>query len=148
MASPMFLSTGGGLYSTIEDYSHLSEMLLDDGLYRGRRILKEETVKFMRTPTQSTHLKKEMYSTPVGNNLKGYAYNNLVRILTEPEEAEFMGVHGNIGEFGWDGLAGNFMWIDPAANLYGLFMIQTAEGADLTTRRDLYKTFYDVLNQN
>ena len=36
---PAFESGGAGLVSTLEDYSHFADMLLDKGMYQGKRIL-------------------------------------------------------------------------------------------------------------
>ena len=44
-----FLSGGGGLISTIQDYANFCQMLIDGGEFKGERILKEETVKLMFT---------------------------------------------------------------------------------------------------
>ena len=44
-----FLSGGGGLVSTIQDYANFCRMLVDAGIFKGRRILEEETVKLMFT---------------------------------------------------------------------------------------------------
>jgi CubicO group peptidase (beta-lactamase class C family) len=39
-----FLSGGGGLVSTVRDYANFCQMLVDGGLFKGRRLLKEETL--------------------------------------------------------------------------------------------------------
>lgn len=44
-----FLSGGGGLISTIGDYANFCQMLVDGGLFHGRRLLKEETIRLMFT---------------------------------------------------------------------------------------------------
>jgi len=44
-----FLSGGGGLVSTIQDYANFCRMLVDRGECKGKRVLKEETVKLMFT---------------------------------------------------------------------------------------------------
>src|SRR5574344_1318598 len=41
---PAFLSGGAGLFSTLEDYHHFLLMLLNDGVYQGKRILAKESV--------------------------------------------------------------------------------------------------------
>src|ERR1700761_964342 len=46
---PKRLSPSGGLYSTAEDYWHFCQMLLNRGEYKGKRYLKESTVKTMHT---------------------------------------------------------------------------------------------------
>lgn len=44
-----FLSGGGGLLSTIEDYSHFCQMMVQGGEYNGNRILQPDTVRLMFT---------------------------------------------------------------------------------------------------
>jgi CubicO group peptidase (beta-lactamase class C family) len=44
-----FVSGGGGLVSTMQDYANFCRMLVDGGEFKGNRILKEETVKLMFT---------------------------------------------------------------------------------------------------
>ena len=44
-----FLSGGGGLVSTIQDYANFCQMLVDEGKFKGRRLLKPDTVRLMFT---------------------------------------------------------------------------------------------------
>lgn len=69
----------------------------------------------------------------------GYNYSNLMRILTNPEQAKVLGVNGSIGEFGWDGAGGNFIVIDPSRELVAVFMMQDNAGPEPILRRALYK---------
>lgn len=44
-----FLSGGGGLVSTIQDYANFCQMMVDGGEFKGRCLLKQETIKLMFT---------------------------------------------------------------------------------------------------
>lgn len=44
-----FLSGGGGLVSTVQDYANFCQMMVDGGQFKGNRVLKEETVDLMFT---------------------------------------------------------------------------------------------------
>lgn len=44
-----FLSGGGGLVSTVRDYANFCQMLVDGGQFKGRRLLKPETLRLMFT---------------------------------------------------------------------------------------------------
>lgn len=44
-----FLSGGGGLVSTVEDYANFCQMLVDGGRFKERRVLRGETVELMFT---------------------------------------------------------------------------------------------------
>lgn len=134
-----FLGGGGGCYSTASDYCRLMQMLLNGGELDGVRVLKPETVEFMRTPQLTDEQLAAKEADGVGMGVPGYSYSNLLRILTEPEKAQALGVNGHVGEFGWDGAGGNFCLADPEANLVAVFMMQTFEGPEPILRRHLYK---------
>jgi len=42
-----FLSGGGGLVSTVRDYANFCQMLVDGGQFKGRRLLKPDTLRLM-----------------------------------------------------------------------------------------------------
>lgn len=44
---PAFESGGAGLVSTIDDYSHFAQMLLNGGSYKGKQILGSSVVEFL-----------------------------------------------------------------------------------------------------
>lgn len=113
----IFESGGAGLVSTIEDYSHFAQMLLNGGSYQGVRILGRKTVELMR----SSHLNAEQKETYNWDNLKGYGYGCLVRVLENPGNN---GCNGDVGEFGWDGWTGNNMLINTKENMVLLYFIQ------------------------
>lgn len=58
-----FESGGAGLVSTMEDYSHFAQMLLQGGIYNGIRILGEKTVEFMRQDRLSPSQKGRLTGT-------------------------------------------------------------------------------------
>ncbi len=116
---PAFESGGAGLCSTLDDYSHFAEMLLNMGEYKGRRIMPEQAVKFMTTSHFSPALKSDL------NNgwdwLSGYCYGNLMRICTDEDETA---VFSSKGEYGWDGWLGTFFSNEPAHGITLLVGVQ------------------------
>lgn len=44
-----FLSGGGGLVFTLQDYAYFCQMLIDGGRYQGQRLLQEDTIPLMFT---------------------------------------------------------------------------------------------------
>lgn len=130
LRKPAFESGGAGLASTIEDYSKFTTMLLNKGVYNGRRILSERSVEYMTT----SHLKpKQEECLDSWDGLAGYSYGNLMRILTKPELCNHLGIKG---EYGWDGWLGVFFMNSPKDNLSFLFMYQkTDSGTTALTRR-------------
>ena len=67
-APPAFESGGAGLVSTLDDYMAFAQMLMAGGVYRGRRILSEATVRHMTSPQLPPHLQRDMW-----DNLGGYS---------------------------------------------------------------------------
>lgn len=127
---PAFESGGAGLASTIEDYGKFATMLLNKGVYNGRRLLSEKTVEYMTT----SHLNKEQEQCLESwDGLAGYSYGNLMRILTKPELCHHLGTRG---EYGWDGWLGVFFMNSPKDNLTFLLMYQkTNSGTTALTRK-------------
>ena len=114
--NPAFSSGGAGLFSTVQDYGKFASMLLQNGIFGGKRFLREDTVAFMRSNGLNEEQKKA-FDWP---HLKGYGYGNLMRVMLTPTEASFP---CSEGEFGWDGWAGVYVAIDPVENLVITYFI-------------------------
>ncbi|MGE0102164.1 MAG: serine hydrolase domain-containing protein [Blastocatellales bacterium] len=111
LSSMGMLSGGGGLTSTAYDYLNFCQMLLDQGVFKGKRLLGRKTVQLM----SSDHLGSIPGMGPGTGFGLGFA------VSKAPGEA---GVMGSPGEFNWGGAAGTKFWIDPQEQLIGIFMIQ------------------------
>ena len=108
---PEFDSGGGGIVSTVKDYSKFCSALANGGVgQNGNRIISSGTIDLMRTnqltPENSRNFNWEQ--------LKGYGYGLGVRTLIDKAAS---GSTGNIGEFGWGGAAGANVLIDPSLKL-------------------------------
>lgn len=122
MAVPnAFESGGAGLVSTIDDYAHFAQMLMNRGVYRGRRILGERTVEFLTTGSLTPEQRRGMDSW---TSLDGHTYGNLMRVLQEPGRAMAM---GSRGEYGWDGWEGCYFANCPEERLTILLMMQKTD---------------------
>lgn len=109
-----FESGGGGLVSSLKDYSLFCEALLNKGELNGNRIIGRETLDLM---TQNHLQGKALKSF----NLDGYGYGLGVRTMMNPQQAGFP---GSLGEYGWSGAATTWMCIDPAKEMYAVLMLQ------------------------
>ena len=118
---PDFESGGGGLYSTIGDYSRFAQMLLHGGTLEGVRILGRKTVDLISTD----HLTAEQRKGDSWDTQRGYGYGLGVRVLTNPELA---GINGSAGEWGWDGAFGNWFCVDPKENLTCVYLTTNLPG--------------------
>ncbi|MDO4187404.1 MAG: serine hydrolase domain-containing protein [Lachnospiraceae bacterium] len=115
---PKFESGGAGLSSTIDDYSKICTMLLNNGEYKGKRILHPETIRFM---TMGSLNERQRSCIGNWNYLNGYTYGNLLRVLKYPGEAVSIGVQG---EYGWDGWLGVYVSNIPEYDMTILYMQQ------------------------
>ena len=104
--APAFESGGAGLVSTLDDYAAFASMLMNDGVYGGRRILSPAAVRFMTAPHLSPEVRRNLW-----DSLCGYNYGCLVRVCDRPGSC---GVFNEAGEYGWDGWLGTYF-----ANLPG-----------------------------
>ena len=103
----------GGMFGTLDDYIRFGEMLRKGG----DGILAPETVAEMTR----NHLNDAQIATFNGQPT-GYGYGWLVRTMMHPEMRPF-GTEST-GCFGWDGMAGTTLRIDPARGLTTVFGIQ------------------------
>jgi CubicO group peptidase (beta-lactamase class C family) len=113
MSSKVYFAGGGGLVTTIDDYSHFAQMLANGGELNGKRILSPRTVKLMA----SVHVP----STTQGRTT-GEGFGLSVRVMQDA-------VAGNHrvsdGSFGWSGAYGTHFWVDPKEDLIAVMFIQT-----------------------
>ena len=92
-----------GLFSTADDLAVYSQMLLNGGVYDGKRLLKTETVKRMTAPRE----------VPLGGGKKGlrtYGWDMQTSYSSNRGELFPSGV-----SFGHTGFTGTSLWIDPAS---------------------------------
>lgn len=136
---PEFESGGAGLVSTISDYARFAKMLLNKGVFEGKRYLKEETVTYL----SADHLNEEQRKAIDWENLKGHSYCNLMRILVDKEE---WNKSGSVGEFGWDGWAGVYVIMDPEKELVLLYFISRIDKENDTLRNQIRDIVYDSLS--
>ena len=120
-AKPEFESGGGGLFSTVRDYSRFAQMLLHGGTLDGVRILGRKTIDLISTD----HLTPEQRRSDSWDTQRGYGYGLGVRVLTNPELA---GINGSAGEWGWDGAFGNWFCVDPKENLTCVYLTTNLPG--------------------
>ena len=113
MSSKVYFAGGGGLVSTIDDYSRFAQMLANGGELNGRRLLSPRTVKLM----SSVHIPYTLQGRTLG---EGFGLS--VRVMQDA----IVGNHRvSDGTFGWSGAYGTHFWIDPKEDIVAVMMIQT-----------------------
>ncbi|MBO7748769.1 beta-lactamase family protein [Paenibacillus sp. MWE-103] len=110
-------SGGGGLLSTIGDYGRFAQALARGGELDGVRLLSPQTLQLMAT----NHLNPRQLQDFDWSQMSGYGYGLGVRVMINRAAG---GSNGPIGEYGWAGLAGSWVLIDPAEELSVVYMQQ------------------------
>ena len=110
-AAAMFGGVAGhaGLFSNAHDLAAIMQMLLDEGVYNGRRYLKPETVRyFTKAPFGATN-----------DNRRGIGFDKLPIGKKGTCTAS---KSGSMQGFGHTGFTGTFVWADPANKTIIVFL--------------------------
>ncbi len=107
-------AANGGLFSTPADYGRICQMLLSGGTWQGKRILSDQSVKRLGTPT-TADLKTGF--TP------GNAWGVGCCVVREPQGPTSM---LSKGTYGHGGAYGTQAWIDPVKGRAYLLFVQRA----------------------
>lgn len=108
-----FLSGGGGLNSTAENYVRFAEMLLNGGEYRGARIIEESTLAQMLAPKIGEDVSREFYFF---GNIGNWGLGFHLQPTTENPDGPY--------NFGWRGIGGTIFIVDRENDFYMVYMEQ------------------------
>jgi CubicO group peptidase (beta-lactamase class C family) len=97
-----YTAAGAGLASTLEDYKHFAAMLLQGG----QGIIKPEYVEMMSSPQVPQLIMPGSQRWGLG-----------VRVICDSSYLRLPA-----GSFGWSGAYGTHFWVDPADDLYAVYM--------------------------
>jgi methyl acetate hydrolase len=122
--APEFHMGGGGLYSTVGDYSKFTQMILHAGRFNGVRVLRPETVATMSSNAMGNLVCNVMKSAvPSATNdvefLAGMKWG--LSFLINPDK---LPAGRSAGSLAWAGLANSYYWIDPTRKVTGVFATQ------------------------
>ena len=144
LSPPIFLSGGGGLVGTVDDYQRFVDMLLNGGELDGRRIIGRKTLEYMtinHLPEGKTlnELGQSLFSEAV---MEGMGFGLGFSTLVDPARN---GAVSSGGEFAWGGAASTAFWVDPAEEITCVFMTQLMPSSSYPLRRELKATVYQAL---
>lgn len=110
-AAAMFGGVAGhaGLFSNAHDLAALMQMLLDKGVYNGKRYLKAETVRYFTTAPYAAS----------NDNRRGIGFDKLP---INKKGTCTASKSGSMQGFGHTGFTGTFVWADPANNTVIIFL--------------------------
>jgi CubicO group peptidase (beta-lactamase class C family) len=114
-----FESGGAGLNTTIGDYAHFLQMLLNKGTLDGKRYLKPETVALMTSDQigPETGIIHDPFYFPSPNS--GFGLGFAVR-TSPPANTTWP-----LGEYRWDGAGSAFYFVDPVDDMFAIFMVHS-----------------------
>jgi len=132
-------SGGGGLISTIDDYAIFANALCAGGTAANKyRILGNHTIDLMRT----NHLDETQMKDYTWPHHNGYGYGLGVRTMIDKAAG---GSNSNIGEYGWSGMAGTYVLIDPAIDLTYVYVQQLMPSKEEYVAPRLKNVIYGTL---
>ena len=119
---PEWESGGGGLVSTLNDYTRFAQMILGGGELDGKRYLSPAAFKAMTSDHigPGSGVARDYYYFP-GDGF-GYGYGFAVR--TDPGNAK-PPPPGSIGELKWDSGSGTYFGVDPKLDMIYILLVQT-----------------------
>jgi len=121
-ARPKFLSGGGGLVSTAPDYWRFAQMILDGGVFEGRRYLQPATVELMHVNVLAPGVEVTLY-TP---DTRGLGFGMDFAIVLDPALAR---TAQGVQSYYWGGAFGTWFWIDPMNDMTVIGFIQNLSGS-------------------
>jgi CubicO group peptidase (beta-lactamase class C family) len=142
---PSYLSGASGLISSTRDYAAFCQMLLGGGQLDGRRVLGRKTLELMTR----NHLPggRTLTDLAVGgfgeSGFDGVGFGLGVAVSQGPEATAMSGTEG---DFWWGGAANTSFWIDPAEDLFAIFMTQLLPWAAYPFRGELRALVYQALD--
>jgi CubicO group peptidase (beta-lactamase class C family) len=123
-------SGGGGLVSTAGDYARFCQMMLDNGMVNGKRLLSRKTVELM------THDQLGKIGPDQGFGL-GFGVDGVKGPMDEL---------GSPGEFGWGGFFYTSFTIDPKEQMIVIFMAQLHPAGDVNIQNRVKTLVYEAIN--
>ena len=136
LSHPTFLSGGGGLVSTIDDYNAFAQNLLGHRQARVPPLLGAKTVEYMT----SNHLPGNSDLAGMGQRVfsetsfEGVGFGLSGSVVIDPPTSS---VTDSVGCYGWGGAASTYFWNDPKEDITTVFMTQLLPSSTWPIRREL-----------
>ena len=141
---PTFLSGGGGMVGTIDDYHRFARMLLNKGELEGTRLLGRKTVDYMAANHLPGGRDLAAMGQPVFSETpyEGIGFGLGFSVVVSPTAANVL---DSPGEFAWGGAASTYFWVDPAEEVIAVFLTQLLPSSTYPIRRELKTLVYQAL---
>ena len=143
--APKAPSGAGGLVSTMSDYSHFCDMLIQRGSFKGKQLISPTTLALMTRNHLGDSSLAEMAVggfSETTNNGVGFGLG-----FASTVDAAASGTVGE-GDFYWGGLASTLFWVDPIEELYTIFMTQLIPSSIFNFRGQIKNIVYGSLSED
>ena len=142
---PAFLSGGGGLVSTTEDYVRFCHMLVNGGELDGVRVLGRKTVDLIRANHLPGGGELRQFAVPGGYGEVGFDGVGFgLTMAVGLGEAATQSI-GSAGDYYWGGAASTIFWVDPNESLAVVFMTQLLPSGTFNFRGQLRALVYPAI---
>ena len=143
-SKPTYLSGGGGLVSTMDDYHRFCRMLLNGGELAGNRLLSPRTIAYATQNHLSTGGDLASMGQPVFSetSYEGIGFGLGFSVVLDTARS---GVIGSPGSYAWGGAASTLFWIDPAEELIVIGMTQLLPSSAYPIRDQLKPQVYGAI---
>ncbi len=118
---PTFESGGGGLVSTLRDYTQFVQMLTHQGSWKGEQILESDTLALMRTNQLADGVGVNFPFWEMPGTVFGLGF--ALRSTLDEGESDL-----RLGEYHWGGMAGTHSFMSPDGRFAGLCFTQRMPG--------------------
>jgi CubicO group peptidase (beta-lactamase class C family) len=144
LKNPETLSGGGGLTGTIGDYGRFCQMLLQKGELDGTRILGRKTIEFMALNHLPDNKDMAAMGQPVWSesSAEGIGYGLGMAVVIDAAATQLL---RSTDEYFWGGAASTAFWIDPAEDMFVVFMTQLIPSSFYPIRNELRVATYQTL---
>ena len=141
---PSFLSGGGGLVSTLDDYMAFCQMILGNGKYNDEMILGRKTLDLMGSNhlSNGVDLEQVAFGRWSETQYRGVGFGLGFSVLLDPAASQ---VSGSKGELAWGGAASTAFWIDKSEDLAVVFLTQLLPSSSYNVRRELRTLVYSAI---
>ena len=130
-------SGAGGLLATADDLLAFGQMMLDNGVSQGRRILSRPSIELMTTDQLTPEQKaaSQFFPGSAGSSWENRGWDFGMAIVTKRDA-----LYNTPGRYGWDGGWGTSWYVDPQEELIGVLLTQRLW--DGVTETALYNDFW------
>ncbi|MDQ8730327.1 serine hydrolase domain-containing protein [Bradyrhizobium sp. LHD-71] len=147
-ANPEFDGGGGGLFSTVQDYTKFTQMILYKGRFNGAQILKPETVALMsQNAMGDIDVQRLPPVVPTLTNavdfIDGMKWGLTFLINPTPTATG-----RSAGSLAWAGLMNSYYWIDPVKQVTGVYATQILPFCDVKSLKlfeDFERAVYEAM---